>query len=201
MKASLVIQAGGKSSRMGSNKALLKFKGQPLILRIIQRLNLLAEEMIIISNQPDDLAFLGLPVYPDLYPGKGPLAGLFTGLFYSRQPIVAIIATDMPFPNQALFLRQIELLVREKMDVVIPASEEGLEPFHAIYRRDACLAAVKKALENDQKRMISWFPDVKVLEVPFVDVCRYDKNGRLFTNINTCEELIQAELLEDGLSG
>jgi len=197
MKTSLAIQAGGQSSRMGTDKALILFKGQPLIERIIQRLKPIADEILITSNQPEDLLFLGYPVYPDLYPGLGALGGLYTALYYSQNPIVMIVATDMPFPSLALYQKQIEFLAAQAMDVVIPVSHEGFEPFHAVYRREACLPAVKQALETGQKRMISWFPDGKVRVLSVEEVKTYDKRVRAFININTFEELTQAEMLDD----
>jgi len=197
MKTSLAIQAGGQSSRMGTDKALILFKGQPLIERIIQRLKPIADEILITSNQPEDLLFLGYPVYPDLYPGLGALGGLYTALYYSQNPIVLIVATDMPFPSLALYQKQIEFLVAQAMDVVIPVSHEGFEPFHAVYRREACLPAVKQALEIGQKRMISWFPDGKVRVLSVEEVKTYDKRVQAFININTFEELTQAEMLDD----
>jgi len=197
MKTSLAIQAGGQSSRIGTDKALILFKGQPLIERIIQRLRPIADEILITSNQPEDLLFLGYPVYPDLYPGLGALGGLYTALYYSQNPVVLIVATDMPFPSLALYQKQIEFLVAQAMDVVIPVSHEGFEPFHAVYRREACLPAVKQALETGQKRMISWFPDGKVRVLSVEEVKTYDKRVRAFININTFEELTQAEMLDD----
>jgi len=197
MKTSLAIQAGGQSSRMGTDKALILFKGQPLIERIIQRLKPIADEILITSNQPEDLLFLGYPVYPDLYPGLGALGGLYTALYYSQNPIVLIVATDMPFPSLALYQKQIEFLAAQAMDVVIPVSHEGFEPFHAVYRREACLPAVKQALEIGQKRMISWFPDGKVRVLSVEEVKTYDKRVQAFININTFEELTQAEMLDD----
>ncbi len=197
MKTSLAIQAGGQSSRMGTDKALILFKGQPLIERIIQRLKPIADEILITSNQPEDLLFLGYPVYPDLYPGLGALGGLYTALYYSQNPVVLIVATDMPFPSLALYQKQIEFLVAQAMDVVIPVSHEGFEPFHAVYRREACLPTVKQALETGQKRMISWFPDGKVRVLSVEEVKTYDKRVRAFININTFEELTQAEMLDD----
>jgi len=197
MKTSLVIQAGGQSSRIGTNKALLLFNGQILIRRIIQRLLPIADEILISSNQPEDLTFLGYPIFPDLLPGQGSLGGLYTALFYAQSPAVAIIATDMPFPSLVLLQKQRALLDIENNDVVIPSSPDGYEPFHALYRRDVCLEAVKRALDTGQKRMISWFPKVKVRVLSVDEVRLLDPSGRTFININTLEDLVQAEKLGD----
>jgi molybdopterin-guanine dinucleotide biosynthesis protein A len=197
MKTSLVIQAGGQSSRMGTNKALLMFKGQPLIHRILQRLQPVADETLITSNQPEEMKFLGVPVFPDLIPGAGALGGLYTALHFATYPVVAVIATDLPFASLDLISRQIQLLQSENVDVVIPASTEGYEPFHAVYRRETCLIAVKQALDSGQKRLISWFPAVKVRTLTSEELLDLDPTGRAFINVNTPEELAQAEALED----
>jgi molybdopterin-guanine dinucleotide biosynthesis protein A len=197
MKTSLVIQAGGQSSRMGKNKALLLFNGQLLIRRILQRLLPIANEILIISNQPDDLFFLGYPIFPDLLPGQGVLGGLYTALFYAQSPAVAIIAVDMPFTSLQLLQWQLDLLTTGNTDVVIPSSHDGLEPFHAIYRRDTCIEAVKQALDVGQKRMISWFQNVNVRVLSENEVRSIDPSGKTFINVNTPEDLAQAEKLDD----
>lgn len=197
MKTSLVIQAGGQSSRMGTNKALLLFNGQPLIRRILQRLLPIAQEILITSNQPDDLFFLGYPVFPDLLPGQGVLGGLYTALFYAQSPAVAIIAVDMPFTSLQLLQWQLDLLTTGNTDVVIPSSHDGLEPFHAIYRRETCIEAVKQAVDVGQKRMISWFPNVNVRVLSENEVRSIDPSGKTFINVNTPEDLAQAEKLDD----
>jgi molybdopterin-guanine dinucleotide biosynthesis protein A len=197
MKTCLAIQAGGQSCRMGTNKALLKFNGQPQIRRILQRLLPIANEILITSNQPDDLFIFGYPVFPDILPGKGALGGLYTALFYARSPAVAIIAVDMPFPSLELLQWQLDLLKTGNADVVIPSSPDGFEPFHAIYRRVTCLKAVKQALDMDQRRMISWFSNVKVRVLSDNEVRSVDPSGKTFINVNTPEDLTQAEKLDD----
>lgn len=200
MKTTLVIQAGGQSSRMGRNKALVPFLGQPLIQRVIQRLQPLAAEVIITSNQPQELAFLGLLAFPDLVPNQGALEGLRTALYHASTPAVAVVATDMPFPSLALLQKQVELLEAEGVDVVIPAAGDGFEPFHAVYRRETCLSAIEQAIESGQKRMISWFPEVKVRTLTLEEVNLFADSRLVFLNINTPEELAQAEKLAEAES-
>ena len=75
---SVALLSGGKSGRMGQDKALVDFLGRPLILRILERLAPLADEVILTTNRPADYAFLNLPLHPDLQPGRGALGGLYT---------------------------------------------------------------------------------------------------------------------------
>ncbi len=83
----VAIQAGGESRRMGQDKALLPFLGQPLIVRVIERLKLLADEILVTTNHPQAYQFLGLPLYPDQQPGRGALGGLYTALNAASHPL------------------------------------------------------------------------------------------------------------------
>jgi molybdopterin-guanine dinucleotide biosynthesis protein A len=199
----LVLQAGGKSSRMGSNKALLPFQGEPLIMRVYHRLAPLVDEVLVTVNQAKDFEYLGLPLVADLYPGKGTLGGLYTGLQAAHSPLVAVVGCDMPFVNPILLQVELDLLTRTETDVVIPHSMTGLEPLHAVYRRETCLPAIYKALMVDQLRLVSWLPDVKVQEMPVEEVKVYDPKLFAFFNLNTPDDLKEAEsmaLFETGQS-
>ncbi|GIK10327.1 MAG: hypothetical protein JETCAE02_25300 [Anaerolineaceae bacterium] len=192
---SLVIQAGGQSSRMGQDKALKPFLGRPLIRYVIDRLASLADEIIVTTNRPEDYAFLDLRLVPDLAPGRGSLGGLYTALASATRPIVGVVACDMPFASAALLETATRLLVEEAADVVIAKTEEGYEPFHAVYRRAACVPAIQSAIEADKWKVISWFPAVKVRELTPAEVSAADPEGRAFRNVNTPEEFVEAERL------
>lgn len=180
---------------MGENKALLPFLGVPLIQRVIERVRPLAEELIITTNQPEQFEFLRLPAFPDIYPGRGALIGLHTALSAAQHPFVAVVACDMPFVNPQLLAYQLACLENEGVDLVIPQTEQGYEPFHAVYRRNSCLSAVKNALDTGLKRMISWYPQVKVREIGTNVVKQFDPEGLAFLNVNTPEEFIAAEMI------
>jgi len=190
---SIVIQAGGESSRMGTNKALLPFLGQPLITRVIERLKGLGDEVLVTTNQIDRFEFLHLPLFADILPGKGALGGLYTALFSAKFPLVGVVACDMPFASAALLDYERCVLETEGVDVVIPATRQGYEPLHAVYRRAACLPAVETALKHEQHRLISWFPKVKVRVLTRDEIIARDPDGKAFLNINTPDELTQAE--------
>ena len=199
MSWSIVIQAGGQSQRMGQNKALMPFLGQPLIERIVQRLMMkkpAADEILINTNQPDLFSFLDLAMFPDLIAGKGPLGGLFTALSVAKFPLVAVVACDMPFINPQLLGLERDLLGVDEWDVVLPRSNDGLEPLHAVYRKDVCLPAIRMALNEDRLRMISWLGDVKVREIGIEELVIIDPDLRSFMNVNTPDEFKRAEQLE-----
>ena len=191
----VVIQAGGDSRRMGQDKGLLSFLGQPLAARVYQRVQPLADEILVTTNRPEGYHFLEVRLVPDMLPGRGALGGLYTALQAASHPIVIVIACDMPFVNPGLLRAQAQILEAEQVDLVIPRSGEGLEPFHAVYRRAACLGPIQAALQANKWRVDSWFSKVRVRMVESDDVAGYDPRGMAFKNVNTPEELLQAEEL------
>ncbi len=191
----LAILAGGKSQRMGQDKSIMSFRGEALVRRVLNRLAGLAAEVIVIAPRNQEYLSLGIRIEPDLLPGRGPLGGLYTALFTASQPAVAAIACDMPFVNAVLLAHQRDILFSDNMDVVVPSSERGLEPLHAIYRRDTCLPAVGETLDAGEQRLISWFPRVKVRILTPEETRPFDPRGLMFLNVNTPDELTQAEKL------
>ena len=190
---SVVIQAGGQSSRMGEDKALKPFLGRPLIQRVMDRLSPIADEMIVTTNRPDDYSFLGLRLFPDLKPDRGALGGLYTAIASAKHDQVAVVACDMPFASPMLIETMSRLLAEKEADVVIPKSNDYYEPLHAVYRRDTCLPAIESAINMDKWKVIAWFPQVKVHSFSHDDVHKYDPSGLAFWNVNTPEEFAEAE--------
>lgn len=190
---SVSIQAGGRSKRMGENKALKNFLGVPLIQRIFERVKPIAEEINILSLQPDLFKFLGVPVYSDLYQGVGLIGGIFTAIKISNLDYVAPVGCDMPFLSIALFTAEIAEMVSSDVDVIIPESASGLEPLHAIYRRETCLLPIEKAILSGEYRIVSWFDQVKVKVLSSNDVQKIDPSPNIFMNLNTPDEFQRAE--------
>jgi molybdopterin-guanine dinucleotide biosynthesis protein A len=178
---------------MGQDKALMPFLGRPLIQRVVDRLTPIADEIIVTTNRPDDYRFLGLPLFQDLIPGRGALGGLYTALSSATCETVAVVACDMPFASPALIEAGYRLLVEREAEVAIPDSGDGLEPLHAVYRRETCLLAIRSAIEADQWKLISWFPQVKVRVLQPEEVKMYDPAGLAFWNLNTPAEFAEAE--------
>jgi molybdopterin-guanine dinucleotide biosynthesis protein A len=180
---------------MGQDKGLLVLGGKPLITRVLERVAILADELLVTTNQPENYRFLGLPLYPDVYSGTGALGGLYTALATASQPLVAVVACDMPFVSPAILELARDRLVETGSDVAIPRTAEGYEPFHAVYRRESCLPAVEHALLFGERRLISWFQEVRVAVLEEVELRELDPEGLAFWNLNTPEELRQAERL------
>lgn len=190
---SLVIHAGGKSTRMGTDKALKLFLGRPLIQWVVERLAPIADEIMVTTNQPEKYGFLGLRILPDLVPGCGSLGGLYTGLAAASHPIVAMAACDMPFASLRLFEMAVNILIEEEVDIVVPRGNSGLEPMHAVYRRETCLPVVRSAIDARQLKVINWFPKVQVHEMGESEIAAADPSGLGFWNINTPEDFTTAE--------
>ena len=200
---------------MGEDKALKPFLGRPLIQRVIERLSPLADEMIVTTNRPAEYEFLNTSSalleghsslrYPkgtlsvrtrlvaDLKPGRGALGGLYTAIASAKHEFVAVAACDMPFVSKSFFEGASRLMVEEEADVVIAKTDEGYEPFHALYRRLTCLSAIEAAIAADQWKVIAWFPQVKVKTLSPDEVKVFDPSGLCFWNLNTPEEFAQAE--------
>jgi molybdopterin-guanine dinucleotide biosynthesis protein A len=193
----VVVQAGGQSSRMGEDKALKPFLGKPLIQRVIDRLSPIADEMIVTTNRPHEYAFLKLRLVSDLKPGRGALGGLYTAIASASSPFVAVVACDLPFASAALLESARRLLTDERVDVVVAKTDEGHEPFHAAYRRETCLPAIESAIEADLWKATAWFPQVKVCELTPKEVKALDPSGLCFWNLNTPEEFAKAEEIEN----
>ncbi len=192
---SIVIQAGGESRRMGQDKALLPFLGQPLIERVVQRLTTIPGEVLVTTNHPQAYIFLGLPRFTDLMPGRGALGGLYTALNAASHPLVAVVACDMPFINAKLLVAERDLLIETQADAVIPHTGDGMEPFHAIYRRETCLPHIRTALDTGQWRVDAWFDQVRIHLMHKQQITKYDPQLLSFRNVNTPQELQAAQEL------
>ncbi len=188
-----VLQAGGASTRMGQDKALMSFLGIPLIERLRDRLLTLNSEIKIICHDFSAYEHLGLPLFSDVLPGKGALGGLLTALTISETPYVGLIAADMPFASPQLLAHLLDQIQLSGDDAAIPSSPGGQEPFHAVYRRDTCLPLVVDAIERDLWRMRSWFDQARIKVLDPDETGKITGNPYTFLNLNTPEEFSEAE--------
>ena len=198
----VVIQAGGESRRMGRSKATVPFAGRPLICRLVDRVSPVADELIITTNEAENLAFLhelypdlAIKLVPDRYGFRGALPGVFTALDAARNPFVALVACDMVFASASLIVAEALVMAKTGADVVVPVNKHGYEPFHAIYRRDTCLEVAQRNIQAGDRRAQSLFedPDVHVVEFSQDQVLQAEPRGGCFINANTPEELQRLE--------
>jgi molybdopterin-guanine dinucleotide biosynthesis protein A len=190
---SVVIQAGGRSSRMGKDKALVLLDGRPLVEYVITSAAGLGAETLITTNSPAQLARFGLPLVSDPVPGAGALFGLQTALHAASGSHILLIACDMPFLQRPV-LEDLAALAPQA-DVVAPVIEGRFEPVLATYSRVRCLQAVERALEAGERRMISFFPQVEILALDEPHLRSLDPELISFFNINTPEDLHRAEAM------
>jgi molybdopterin-guanine dinucleotide biosynthesis protein A len=190
-----VILAGGQSSRMGSNKALLPYRGGRFIESIYRQLSGLVDELLLVTNTPEQYAFLGCRSVPDQFPGMGALAGLHAGLQGSRTGHIFAVACDMPYLNDDLIKA---LLARRHLgDVLIPESAQGLEPLHAVYGKE-CLLPMEQSLRSGRRRIVSFFPQVRVQVFSNVQVETIAGDFTSFSNINTPADYFELRKNENG---
>jgi molybdopterin-guanine dinucleotide biosynthesis protein A len=187
---SVAIMAGGKSSRMGTDKAFVPFEGRPLIETVIEQVTGLGEELILIANQPEQYAHIGVPIFGDVYPDHGPLGGIYTAVHHARHPHTLIVACDMPWLNRSLLEYMISL--RETADIIVPRWEQFPEPLHAIYNK-ACLPPIETNLKAQRLKITTFFSKVSVRFVSKTEIQRFDSDGRSFANINTPDDLARGK--------
>ena len=179
---SAAILAGGTSSRMGTNKALLKIDGVPIITRSYQILASLFHEVIIVTNTPEDYAFLPCRKVPDVHPGLGSIAGLHSALVNSSCERVFLTACDMPNLNGDV-IRQL-CGIEGEYDAIAPDGQAGAETLHTIYSRSA-LDTVNRALESGEKRLYILLEQMATRRVTIDELARIPDAARSFLNVNT----------------
>ena len=182
----IAIQAGGKSSRMGTDKSFVPFLGRPMIEIVLERVAGLGDETILITNKPEEYAHLGLPMFGDLYPETGPLGGIYTALHHAANPHVLIVACDMPWLNRPLLVYMVGL--REAADVVVPRWDKFPEPLHAVYSK-TCLEPMREKLEAGVLKITAFYGRVSLRFVEREEIARFDPEGRSFVNVNTPDDL------------
>ena len=145
-RVTVVIQAGGESRRMGRSKATVPFAGRPLICRLVERLAPVADDLVITTNEPENLAFLhsAFPQYNiqlvcDEFDFRGALPGLYTALQAARNPYVAVVACDMVFASSSLVVAEALAMKESGADVVLACGARGAQP-----RRKACPGVLRR---------------------------------------------------------
>lgn len=186
-----VILAGGASRRMGSNKALLKLHGIPLIEQVYRILASLFRQVIIVTNSPGIYAFLPCPTVPDIYPDAGAIAGLHAGMAASATERIFVAACDMPFLNPELI--RMLCAYDPQAQAVVPMNGEGFfEPLHAVYAVSA-LDTARDLIEKGDRSILVLLKRIRTLMIPYRQVCAIPGAGESFRNLNTPEEFRAAE--------
>ncbi|MDZ5471744.1 molybdenum cofactor guanylyltransferase [Bacillus sp. 31A1R] len=191
MRVTGIILAGGKSSRMGTNKALLKIAGKTVIERIVETLDSVVDEWLVVTNTMEDYRFLQLPMVEDIYRDKGPLAGIHAGLTNTSTEKNIIIACDMPFVSKNLA----HLLLNElkNTQAVVPEIDGQLHPLFASYRKDMKDEVERRILKEHLRiRDLLNNSHVKIVKEEDFLKLGYDINKSDFFNMNRPEEYREA---------
>ena len=198
MECSAIILAGGKSSRMGIDKALIPFKDRTLIESIADLLTPIFDEVLVVTNDPLRYQFLKfdkLSLVKDIFPRKGPLGGIHAGLTYMNNEYGFVTACDMPFIEGEVIIKMLKLVIG--YDGLVPKKGEYFQPLFAVYSK-RCIEAIEKSLNNNNNRITAFYQDVDLRYLNWDELLKGCGSGSLFFNLNTPEDLeILKEMQKD----
>ena len=193
MRITGVIQAGGRSVRMGGRpKALMELGGRRIIDRVADVVRAVADDALIVTNTPELYASLGLPMVPDAFPDHGSLGGIYSGLRAADGDAAFTVACDMPF-----LMVEVARLVTSRAaeaDVVAPRVGPQWETLHACYAK-ACLQPIETRLRAGRLKVVDLYDDVRVLAVAEEEVARHRAPEIVFRNVTTPEDLERSRAL------
>lgn len=184
-----IILAGGKSRRMGQDKAFLLLDGAPLIAHVLRALRPVVQELLIVTDDARKFAAAEATVVEDLFPGAHALGGLYTGLLLATHDRCIVTACDAPFLNPQLarfFLDEVA-----GYEAAMPRSRRGLQPLPAVYTR-GCLVALERQRELEQWALQALVSHVRVNVIEPAAIHHFDPDERSFWNLNTPGEFAQA---------
>jgi molybdopterin-guanine dinucleotide biosynthesis protein A len=193
------VMAGGRSSRLGRDKALLTINGETLLVRAVRTLHSVTAEQIVVGPPDRATQAGGVRAVPDEYPGSGPLGGIYSALRAASHEYLLVVACDMPFLNPALLAHLLTLAPAH--DVVLPRLQGRGEQLHAVYRR-TCLDPIRRQIERGDYKIDRFFAEVDVRDVDEDELRRYDPDLHSLRNVNTADDWAEAQrLLSRGGSG
>lgn len=172
---------------MGLNKAFLEIDGKRLIDRTFAVYRQIFSEIIIVTNDsPSYTEFKDAEVVTDIYPDKGSLGGIYTGLFYAKNDYAFVAACDMPSLNKDFIFFMIDQI--DQHDIIVPELAGGFQALHAIYSR-RCLRAIKKMISADQLKIAGLYKEMSLLKINEAQIKPFNTKGNIFININTPDDL------------
>jgi molybdopterin-guanine dinucleotide biosynthesis protein A len=187
-----VILSGGLSTRFnGQNKALIQVGGLRILDRLYTVFSDLFDEIILVTNDPIQFLEWDLTIVTDLFSSRSSLTGIHTGLFYMKNPFAFFSACDTPFLKKELVEALIEK-IEQKVDIIMPETTAGLEPLCAIYSK-RCLQSAEQHLRENKFKIQRAFRAKRIKTIPENLLRAKDPDLQSFFNINTPEDLAQAE--------
>ena len=191
-----IILVGGRGSRFGRNKVLETIGGKTLIQWVVDHLIPLSKEIIIVTAQGEKFPYSPsspmIRAVADIYPNKGPLCGIYSGLVTSSCLQAIVVGCDMPFLSVALLDYMTQ--ASSGLDVIVPRTGKGVEPLCAVYSKN-CLIPIHRLLERNELRVSELFTEVRVKYIEEDEIDRFDPEHLSFFNINTQADLDKARRL------
>jgi molybdopterin-guanine dinucleotide biosynthesis protein A len=191
------VLAGGRSTRLGRDKALLTLDSEPLLARAVRLLRQVCDEVLVIGPPERAAVVPGVPVLPDERPGSGPLGGIATALRAMCGDRLLAVATDMPFLRPAL-LRYL-FTASEGFDVTVPRVDGRTHQLCAVYAR-ACLPLIDAQLARGDYKIDRFFAQVRLRIVDEAELRPFDPELISFRNVNTEADwrAVQALMRDEG---
>lgn len=188
-----MVLAGGGGTRMGVDKRFLPLGDKPLLLWTVERLRPLTDELVLVALDTTPFAGWGVRVVTDQFAGQGVLAGMHAGLAAAHSAWALVVGGDMPLLNLDLVAAMLQLtaisdVATSDVDVIVPEWRGELEPLHALYRTATCAPAAEAVLRAGKRRLVAFYPHVRVRVFPHAEVARWDPEGLSFFNVNTPED-------------
>jgi molybdopterin-guanine dinucleotide biosynthesis protein A len=190
-----IILAGGRSLRLGQSKALQVIGGKSLIQWVVDRLAILSTEIIIVTAHGETIpcsSAVKIRTVADIYPGKGPLVGIYSGLIASPGSRAIVVGCDTPFLSVCLLEYMTQIC--STLDVVVPRIKKKVEPLFAVYSK-SCLAPIRGLLERNELSITKLFDMVKVRYIEEDEINNFDPEHLSFFNINSQDNLEKARKL------
>ncbi len=201
MKSGIVL-AGGKGSRLGADKGLMKFEGKPLLSWTLDAMKKIVDEIFLSVSSKADISKYQhfkdktITFVTDMFSNMGPISGVYSAMKVSRSAYVAVAPCDSPFIRFELY----DLLFKEAIgfDGAVPYINGYWEPLQGVYRRDALMEGIDRTLETGRRRIVDAYAHMDIRKVREDKIVTVDPKLSSFININTMKDLKRAKMLFEG---
>lgn len=188
-----ILLAGGKSSRMGKDKALLKYEDETFMSNSIKKLKKLFNEVIVVEGNINKYNIDNAKIIKDIYPNMGPMGGIHAALKAAKNDWIFVIPCDMPL-WEPLLVDEI-LKYRLDNDIVVPLFNKRMEPLFALYKK-TCIPKIEECLDKNIIKVIELYPLVKTNCVDLQNIFTLEECSKSFLNINTPEDLNKLRVID-----
>jgi len=188
-----ILLAGGKSSRMGKDKALIRYGDETFLSNSIKKLNNLFDEVLVVVDNVEKYYFENARFIKDIYPGKGPMGGIHAALKAAENDWIFVIPCDMPLWEPVLVD---EILThRFNYDIVVPLIKNHLEPLFALYKK-TCIPVMEECLNKGLIKVTELYPLVNTNYLNLYKICEREELSKSFFNVNTPEDLNRFRVMD-----